>query len=82
MRRGCLLGMIVLCPTRKLARQVEEELSILCKPLGLFSVIFQGNLAQTAAEIDSFSCYLSSETLFTSSMLNHVISLMLKCPWF
>jgi ATP-dependent RNA helicase DDX21 len=44
MRRGCLPGMIVLCPTRKLARQVEEELSIVCKLLGLFLALFHGGV--------------------------------------
>jgi hypothetical protein len=37
-------------------------------------------LAQTAGEIDPFSCHVSSEALFTFSMLNHIISLMLKYP--
>jgi superfamily II DNA/RNA helicase len=37
--------MIVLCPTRELARQVEEELSAVCKPLGLFSAVFHGGVS-------------------------------------
>ncbi|KAL3817606.1 hypothetical protein ACHAXA_006495 [Cyclostephanos tholiformis] len=45
MRRGRLPGMIVLCPTRELARQVEEELSVVCKPLGLFSAVFHGGVS-------------------------------------
>ena len=45
MRRGRLPSMIVLCPTRELARQVEEELSAVCKPLGLFSAVFHGGVS-------------------------------------
>eukprot|EP00578_Thalassiosira_sp_NH16_P017946 CAMPEP_0181105396 /NCGR_PEP_ID=MMETSP1071-20121207/15968_1 /TAXON_ID=35127 /ORGANISM="Thalassiosira sp., Strain NH16" /LENGTH=787 /DNA_ID=CAMNT_0023188717 /DNA_START=347 /DNA_END=2707 /DNA_ORIENTATION=+ len=45
MRRGRLPSMIVLCPTRELARQVEEELSAVCKPLGLFSTCFHGGVS-------------------------------------
>ncbi len=45
MRRGRLPGMIVMCPTRELARQVEEELSVICKPLGLFSAVFHGGVS-------------------------------------
>jgi len=45
MKRGRLPGMIVLCPTRELARQVEEELSVVCKPLGLFSAVFHGGVS-------------------------------------
>ena len=45
MKRGRLPGMIVMCPTRELARQVEEELSVVCKPLGLFSAVFHGGVS-------------------------------------
>ena len=45
MRRGRLPSMIVLCPTRELARQVEDELSAICKPLGLFSAVFHGGVS-------------------------------------
>ena len=45
MRRGRLPSMIVLCPTRELARQVGEELSAVCKPLGLFSTVFHGGVS-------------------------------------
>mmetsp|Transcript_14706 Transcript_14706/g.28082 ORF Transcript_14706/g.28082 Transcript_14706/m.28082 type:complete len:914 (+) Transcript_14706:164-2905(+) len=45
MRRGRLPSMIVMCPTRELARQVEEELSGVCKPLGLFSALFHGGVS-------------------------------------
>ncbi|KAL3774193.1 hypothetical protein ACHAW5_000171 [Stephanodiscus triporus] len=45
MRRGRLPGMIVLCPTRELAKQVEEELGIVCKSLGLFSALFHGGVS-------------------------------------
>jgi superfamily II DNA/RNA helicase len=45
MRKGRLPSMIVLCPTRELARQVEDELSAVCKPLGLFSSCFHGGVS-------------------------------------
>jgi len=45
MRRGRLPSMIVLCPTRELARQVGEELNAVCKPLGLFAAIFHGGVS-------------------------------------
>lgn len=45
MRRGRLPSMIVLCPTRELARQVGEELSSVCKPLGLFATVFHGGVS-------------------------------------
>jgi ATP-dependent RNA helicase DDX21 len=45
MRRGRLPSMIVLCPTRELARQVQEELSAMAKPLGLFAEIFHGGVS-------------------------------------
>jgi len=45
MRRGRLPSMIVLCPTRELARQVNEELSSICQPLGLFSTVFHGGVS-------------------------------------
>jgi len=45
MRRGRLPSMIVLCPTRELARQVEEELALIAKPLGLHSALFHGGVS-------------------------------------
>eukprot|EP00579_Thalassiosira_antarctica_P005142 CAMPEP_0201888666 /NCGR_PEP_ID=MMETSP0902-20130614/28149_1 /ASSEMBLY_ACC=CAM_ASM_000551 /TAXON_ID=420261 /ORGANISM="Thalassiosira antarctica, Strain CCMP982" /LENGTH=898 /DNA_ID=CAMNT_0048418983 /DNA_START=122 /DNA_END=2819 /DNA_ORIENTATION=- len=45
MRKGRLPSMIVLCPTRELARQVGEELGTVCKPLGLFAGIFHGGVS-------------------------------------
>ena len=45
MRRGRLPSMVVLCPTRELARQVGEELSQICKPLGLYSTVFHGGVS-------------------------------------
>lgn len=45
MKRGRLPGMIVLCPTRELAKQVEGELAEVCKPLGLFSTVFHGGVS-------------------------------------
>ena len=44
-QRGRLPSMIVLCPTRELARQVEGELMEVCKPLGLFTQVFHGGVS-------------------------------------
>lgn len=45
MRRGRLPSMIVLCPTRELARQVGEEIQEVCNPLGLFTTVFHGGVS-------------------------------------
>ena len=45
MRRGRLPSMIVLCPTRELAKQVGSELGAVCKPLGLYSTVFHGGVS-------------------------------------
>ena len=37
--------MVVLCPTRELARQVNEELSAVAKPLGLYVDVFYGGVS-------------------------------------
>lgn len=45
MVRGRPVSMIVLCPTRELARQVQEELAGICRPLGLFTEVFHGGVS-------------------------------------
>jgi ATP-dependent RNA helicase DDX21 len=45
MQRGRLVSMIVLCPTRELARQVSDELAIMAQPLGLFVSLFHGGVS-------------------------------------
>lgn len=45
MARGRPVSMIVLCPTRELARQVEDELSSVARPLGLYSEVFHGGVS-------------------------------------
>lgn len=45
MQRGRGVSMIVLCPTRELARQVEEELSAISRPLGLYTACFHGGVS-------------------------------------
>lgn len=45
MKRGRPVSMIVLCPTRELARQVSEELSLVAKPLKLFVDVFHGGVS-------------------------------------
>mmetsp|Transcript_21545 Transcript_21545/g.30003 ORF Transcript_21545/g.30003 Transcript_21545/m.30003 type:complete len:852 (+) Transcript_21545:217-2772(+) len=44
-RRGRLVSMIILCPTRELARQVQEELALIARPLGLFTEVFHGGVS-------------------------------------
>ena len=45
MAKGRPVSMIVLCPTRELARQVQDELSSICRPLGLFTEVFHGGVS-------------------------------------
>ena len=45
MVKGRPVSMIVLCPTRELARQVQDELSSICRPLGLFTEVFHGGVS-------------------------------------
>ena len=45
MRQGRPVSMIVLCPTRELARQVQDELSLVARPLGLFVDVFHGGVS-------------------------------------
>ena len=45
MVRGRPVSMIVLCPTRELAKQVQEELAAICRPLGLYTEVFHGGVS-------------------------------------
>lgn len=45
MMRGRKVSMVVLCPTRELARQVAEELESVARPLGLFVEAFHGGVS-------------------------------------
>lgn len=45
MVRGRPVSMIVLCPTRELARQVQDEISAVAAPLGLFTEVFYGGVS-------------------------------------
>lgn len=44
-KRGRKVSMIVLCPTRELARQVEAEISEVARPMGLFTTCFHGGVS-------------------------------------
>lgn len=44
-QRGRGVSMVVLCPTRELARQVQEELSLIAGPLNLYSQVFHGGVS-------------------------------------
>lgn len=43
--RGRQPAMLVICPTRELARQVSEEITLVAKPLGLFVDVFHGGVS-------------------------------------
>ena len=45
MLRGRKPSMVILCPTRELARQVQEELAQAARPLGLFVEVFHGGVS-------------------------------------
>ena len=45
MPKGRKVSMLVLCPTRELARQVQDEISLVAKPLGLFAEVFHGGVS-------------------------------------
>lgn len=45
LRRGRKTSMIIMCPTRELARQVQEELKHAARPLGLFVEVFHGGVS-------------------------------------
>jgi len=45
MQRGRGVSMLVLCPTRELARQVSIELSAVARPLGLHADVFHGGVS-------------------------------------
>lgn len=45
MARGRPVSMVVLCPTRELARQVQEELALVSRPLGLYTEVFHGGVS-------------------------------------
>ena len=74
MRKGRLPGMIVLCPTRELARQVGEELMAVCKPLGLYSAVFHGGVSyEPQVSFDMYYCYRHFETKFWIHIVTHFI---------
>jgi superfamily II DNA/RNA helicase len=45
MARGRPVTMVIMCPTRELARQVQEELAGVARPLGLFTEVFHGGVS-------------------------------------
>lgn len=44
-KRGRKVGMIVLCPTRELARQVNDEISQIARPYNLYTTVFHGGVS-------------------------------------
>jgi len=47
MAPGRAVSMVVLCPTRELARQVQEEIDAVARPLGFQSAVFHGGVSYT-----------------------------------
>lgn len=45
MQRGRKVSMLIMCPTRELARQVSDELAAVARPLGLFVEVFHGGVS-------------------------------------
>jgi ATP-dependent RNA helicase DDX21 len=60
--RGRPVSMVILCPTRELARQVQEELASVARPLGLFTEVFHGGVSYDPQVCHNqrriFSCFL------------------------
>jgi ATP-dependent RNA helicase DDX21 len=44
-KKGRKVSMIALCPTRELARQVEQEIAKVARPFGLYSMVFHGGVS-------------------------------------
>ena len=60
MERGRPVSMLVLCPTRELARQVQEELAAVARPLRLFVDVFHGGVSyEPQVRILCFDCLVS-----------------------
>ena len=59
MRRNRMVSMIVLCPTRELARQVQQELSDVARPLGLIVEVFHGGVSYDP-QVSVVSCLVLS----------------------
>lgn len=56
MRKGRPVSMIILCPTRELSRQVQEELALVARPLGLFVDVFHGGVSYDGQVRRECSC--------------------------
>jgi len=59
-KKGRGVSMIALCPTRELARQVEEEIAQIARPLGLFSTVFHGGVSYDPQVRDVKLCHVMS----------------------
>jgi len=78
MKKGRKVSMITLCPTRELARQVEDEISQIAKPLGLFSTVLHGGVSYDPQVCYVFQfrrvmvlCCVSSCTVLVSCTARH-----------
>jgi len=63
-KKGRGVSMIALCPTRELARQVEEEIAQIARPLGLFSTVFHGGVSYDPQVRDVKLCHVMSCHVF------------------
>ena len=71
MRKGRAVLIIVLCPIHELARQVQEELNEVARPLGLSTMVFHGGVSydpQTCALRNGLGVLVGTPVWF----INHV----------
>jgi len=55
-KKGRKVSMIALCPTRELARQVEQEIAKVARPFGLYSMVFHGGVSYDPQVSKIISC--------------------------
>lgn len=77
MRRGRPVSMIVLCPTRELARQVQDELSLVASPLGLFVDVFHGGVSYEGQVRISYCEHLS--IFYSLESASHILFYSYYC---
>lgn len=65
-KKGRKVSMITLCPTRELARQVEDEISQIAKPLGLFTTVFHGGVSYDPQVCSMFDSLMFSTASFVA----------------
>ena len=69
--RDAVCSMLVLCPTRELARQVQEELAMVARPLGLYVEVFHGGVSYDGQVRKVRATAFTDYTMFLFSHSNH-----------